>query len=244
MMMRKMSVVLLVACSVVFMALADKTATEEDAGSKLPKPDKDGFVSMFNGKDLTGWDCKPNGWWVEDGAITSQSTEENPCVKHHYIFWKPAKPADFVLRFKYRLVGGNSGVQFRSERRPEYDVWGYQADMEAGDQWSGCLFQHDRGGVVMRGYKAVIAADGSRQEEQFASPEELQKVIKPEEWNEYEVRGEGPKIALRINGTLMCEVEDHDAKMSRDKGVIALQMHPGPPMKVQFKDLKIKILKK
>jgi hypothetical protein len=232
--------VLVAACSVAFLAFA----VEENRESKLPEPDKGGFISMFNGKDLTGWDCKPNGWWVEDGAITSESTEENPCVKHHYIFWKPVQPADFVMKCKYRLVGGNSGVQFRSERRPEYDVWGYQADMEAGDQWSGCLFQHDRGGVVMRGYKAVIAADGTKQEEQFASSEELQKVIKPGKWNDYEIRAEGPRIQLRINGTLMCEVVDSDEKMARDKGVIALQMHPGPPMKVQFKDLKIKLLKK
>lgn len=240
----KTAIALVVVCSVAFPGFAGEVVAEEKAESKLPEPDKDGFIPMFNGKDLTGWDGKPGGWWVEEGAITSESTEEEPCVKHHYLFWKLAKPADFIMRFKYRIVGGNSGVQFRSERRPEYDVWGYQADMEAGDQWSGCLFQHDRGGVVMRGYKAVIAADGERQEEQFASPEELQKVIKPKKWNQYEIRAEGPKIQLRINGKLMCEVVDKDKEMARDKGVIALQMHPGPPMKVQFKDLRIKILKK
>ena len=245
-MIAKAAVAVLMACSGAFLAFAGEGAAAGAccAEAELPEPDKDGFISMFNGKDLTGWDCKPDGWWVEDGAITSESTEENPCIKHHYIFWTSAKPADFVLRFKYRLVGGNSGVQFRSERRPEYDVWGYQADMEGGEQWSGCLFQHDRGGVVMRGYKAIIAPDGTKQEEEFASPEELQKVIKPGKWNTYEIRAEGPKIALRINGTLMCEVVDNDQVMARDKGVIALQMHPGPPMKVQFKDLKIKFLKK
>jgi len=241
----KTAIALLVYCSAALLAFAGEgAAVEDNAGAALPEPDKDGFIPMFNGKDLTGWDGKPDGWWVEDGAITSQSTPEKPCVKPHYVFWKPAQPADFVMRFKYRLVGGNSGVQFRSKRRPEYDVWGYQADMEAGAQWSGCLFQHDRNGVVMRGYRAVIAADGQRQEEQFASPEELQKVIKPEEWNDYEITAEGPKLALRINGKLMCEVVDNDAKMSRAKGFIALQMHPGPPMKIQFKDLRIKILKK
>jgi len=105
-----------------------------------------GFVSMFNGKDLTGWEGKPGGWWVEDGTLTSQSTEENPCIKHHYLYWKGGEPADFILRFKYKLVGGNSGVQIRSETRPNWDTWGYQADMEAGKQWTGCLFQHQRGG--------------------------------------------------------------------------------------------------
>ncbi|MGI6458864.1 MAG: 3-keto-disaccharide hydrolase [Candidatus Hydrogenedentales bacterium] len=211
------------------------------AGAELPKPDKDGFVSMFNGTDLTCWDGKPGGWWIEDGAITSESTEANPCIQHHYLFWKPAQPGDFVMRFQYRLTGGNSGVQFRSERRPNYDVWGYQADMEAGTEWTGCLFQHDRDGVVMRGYKAVIAHDGSRQEEQFASSDELQKGIKPEDWNDYEIIAEGSRITLRINGVLMCEVVDKDAKMSRSRGFIALQMHPGPPMKVQFRNLRIKI---
>ena len=212
------------------------------AAESTNKPDEDGFVSIFNGKDLTGWDCKPGGWWVEDGALTSQSTEEKPCKKHHYVFWTGGQPADFVLRFQYKLVGGNSGVQFRSKRRPEYDVWGYQADMEAGNQWSGCLFQHDRGGVVMRGKRAVIAEDGTRTEEQFADPEKLQEVIHQEDWNEYEVVASGSHIELRINGQLMCEVEDHDKEMACRDGVIALQMHPGPPMKVQFKNLRVKVI--
>lgn len=213
------------------------------AWSGEPELEK-GFVSMFNGKDLSGWDSKPGAWWVEDGAITSESTKEKPCKKHHYLFWKDGKPADFVLRFDYKVVGGNSGVQFRSKRVPDYDTWGYQADIEAGTQWSGCLFQHDRGGVVMRGKRAVIAADGKRTEEEFASADELQKVIKQDDWNSYEVVAKGSHIELRINGRLMCEVDDHDEKMACHEGIIALQMHPGPPMKVQFKNLRIKVLKK
>ncbi len=203
---------------------------------------EEGFVSMFNGKDLTGWEGKPGGWWVEDGCITSESTPEKPCLKAHYLYWKTDEPGDFILRFKFKLVGGNSGAQFRSEPRPDFDTWGYQADMDAEGQWTGCLFQHDRGGVVMRGYKAKIAPDGTRTEEQFADPAELIKKVKMEDWNEYEVVAEGSHIKLSINGQLMCEVDDKDATYSRAKGLIALQMHPGPPMKVQFKDLRIKIL--
>ncbi len=204
--------------------------------------EEQGFVSMFNGKNLTGWEGKPGGWWVEDGAITSQSTEENPCVKHHYLYWKGGEPADFVLRFRYKLVGGNSGVQIRSEKRPDWDTWGYQADMEAGVQWTGCLFQHDRGGVVMRGKKAVIAPDGTRTEKEFATGEELQKVIKANDWNDYEIIAKGGVIVLKINGRLMCEVDDRDRKLACKKGIIALQMHPGPPMKVQFRDMRIRLL--
>ena len=204
--------------------------------------DEEGFVPMFNGKDLTGWEGKTGGWWVEDGAITSQSTKEKPCLKCHYLYWQGGEPADFVLRFKYKLIGGNSGLQFRSERRPNYDTWGYQADMEAGTQWTGCLFQHERGGVVMRGKRAVIAEDGQRQEEEFAVGSDLQKLVKPDDWNDYEVVAEGNHITLRINGALMCEVDDRDTKLACHKGIIALQMHPGPPMKVQFKNLRIKVL--
>lgn len=208
--------------------------------------DEDGFVSMFNGKDLTGWEGKPGGWWIEDGAITSESTPEKPCVKHHYLVWKGGEPADFVIRFTYRIIGdgGNSGLQFRSERRPEFDTWGYQADIENGPQWTGCLFQHDRMGVVMRGFKSVIAEDGQKKEEPFATPEDLQKAIKQDDWNEYEVSAIGSTIELRINGQLMCEVDDRDAKWACHKGIIAVQMHPGPPMKIQFKDMRIKVLKK
>ena len=223
---------LAIAAAIVFLAL----------GSIAQAGDEEGFKSMFNGKDLTGWEGKPGGWWVEDGTITSESTKENPCVKHHYLYWQGAEPADFILRLKYKLVGGNSGIQFRSQRRPNFDTWGYQADMEAGPQWTGCLFQHTRGGVVMRGKRAVVSEDGKRQEEEFAPAAELQKVVKPNDWNDYEIVAKGSKIMLRINGELMCEVDDRDAKLACGKGIIAMQMHPGPPMKVQFKDLRIKIL--
>lgn len=203
---------------------------------------EEGFVSMFNGKDLSGWAGKEGGWWVEDGALTSLNTIEKPLKKHHYLTWKTAEPADFVLRFQYKIVGGNSGVQFRSEARPNFDTWGYQADIEDGSQWTGCLFQHDRGGVVMRGFKAKIDKDGKREEEYIGDPATLLKAVNKHDWNEYEIAAIGNHITLRINGNLMCEVDDLDAKYSRKKGLIALQMHPGPPMKIQFKNLRIKIL--
>nr|HPM84139.1 DUF1080 domain-containing protein [Candidatus Anammoximicrobium sp.] len=104
-----------------------------------------GFISMFNGKDLTGWEGKEGWWYVEDGAITSQSTPEKPCTKCNYLIWQGGKPGDFELRLKYRIVGGNSGIQFRSQMRPDWDTYGYQADIDAAGQWAGALFEHARG---------------------------------------------------------------------------------------------------
>ena len=228
-----------------YMALALAVLCIASGAWAQPKLDP-GFVSMFNGKDLTGWEGKPGGWWVEEGALTAQSTEEKPLKKHHYLTWAGGEPGDFVLRFSYRIIGegGNSGIQFRSEKRPDWDTWGYQADIEAGTQWTGCLFQHDRGGVVMRGFKADIAEDGTKKEEQFADPAKLMEVVRQGDWNEYEVIARGSKVTLNINGKMMCEVDDRDAKMACKKGIIAVQMHPGPPYKIQFKNLRIKILDK
>lgn len=203
---------------------------------------EEGFESMFNGKDLTGWEGKPGGWYVEDGLMTSQSTKENPCVKHHYLMWRGGQPGDFELRLSYRIVGGNSGIQFRSREVPNWDTNGYQADLEAGPQWTGALFQHQRGGVAMRGEKVTIDADGRKTVTSIGDPAELQKHIKPEDWNDYHIIARGPECILKINGRVMSHAIDRDRKKACHRGVIALQMHPGPPMKVQFRNLRIKIL--
>ena len=202
---------------------------------------EEGFVSMFNGKDLTGWDGMKGPWYVKDGTIIGECKEGQDC-KTHYLYWTGGEPGDFILRLKIKLSNNNTGIQFRSETRPNFDTWGYQADFAEGDEWTGCLYQHERGAVVKRGFKAVIAEDGTRTDTEFASPAELIKKVDEKGWNDYEVACKGNHIILRLNGELMCEVEDNDAKFSRNKGIIALQVHQGPPMTVQFKDLRIKVL--
>jgi hypothetical protein len=201
-----------------------------------------GFTSMFNGKDLTGWEGKPGWWRVEDGAITSESTPDKPCPTAHYLMWRGGRPADFDLRLEFRLVGGNSGIQFRSRKLPEWDTSGYQADVEDGDQWTGCLFEHTRGGVAMRGQKVTIARDGTKQTTSLGDPAALLKQVRKGEWNSYRIVARGPEITLEINGVVMCQAIDRQEGQAAKDGVIALQMHPGPPMKVQFRNLRLKLL--
>ncbi len=223
---------------------------------------EEGFVSMFNGKDLTGWEGKPGWWHVEDGLLTAESTKEKPCDKCNYLMWRGGKPGDFELRAEYRLfgAGANSGIQFRSKELPDWDTSGYQADMEGGDQWTGCLFEHTRGGVAMRGEKVLIAKDGKKKIVPVADPQklleraawnaenagkpsrgaELLRHIKKNDWNSYRIIARGPDITLEINGVVMCQVTDNQEGLAARSGVIALQMHPGPPMKVQFRNLRIK----
>lgn len=200
-----------------------------------------GFTSMFNGRDLTGWEGKAGWWYVEEGAITSQSTPEKPCLKCNYLMWRGGKPGDFELQLKYRIVGGNSGIQFRSQERPDWDTYGYQADIDAAGQWAGALFEHARGGIAMRGERVVVDENGKRQVSSLGDPNELMKHIKLEDWNEYRVTARGSEITLAINGVVMSQAIDHEQGKAARDGLIALQVHPGPPMKIQFKDLRIKV---
>ncbi len=203
-------------------------------------PDKDGFVSLFNGRDLSGWDGKPGWWRAEDGTITAESTAEKPCTKHNYLIWRGGEPADFELRFEYRLQGGNSGVQIRSREIPDWDMRGYQADIEAGPQWTGALFEHQRGGLALRGEKAVVTANGTRQVTRFADAAALQKGFRSNDWNEYRVVARGPEIQLFINGVKTAHLVDRQSGQAAARGRIGLQMHPGPPMKVQFRRMRLK----
>lgn len=203
---------------------------------------EDGFTSMFNGKDLTDWDGKPGWWYVEDGAITSQTTPEKPCKKCNYLIWKGGAPGDFELRLKYRIGGGNSGIQIRSRQIPDWDTRGYQADIDAAGQWAGALFQHARGGVAMRGEKVEIAEDGQKQVTSIGDSADLMKHIKKDDWNDYCIVARGSEITLNINGVVMSQAIDNEKGKCLRDGIIGLQIHPGPPMKIQFKDLRIKIL--
>lgn len=197
----------------------------------------DGFVSIFNGKDLTEWDGEPGWWTVENGALTAVPHEPS---KSTYITWRGGQPSDFDLRLEYRLANGNSGVQFRSRQLPKWQISGYQADMEAGNRWSGCLFQHARGGVSMRGEKTVIAADGEKKVTPIGDAAKLLKKIKKNEWNEYRIVARGSDIKMYINGALMAHAIDNEKGKAARSGIIGFQIHPGPAMKVQFRNIRLK----
>jgi len=210
---------------------------------RLWAADEEGFRSIFNGKDLTGWDAKPGWWTVEDGALTAESTPEKPCKKCNYLVWKGGEPADFELTADFRLSErANSGIQIRSETRPDWDTFGYQADMTGNGALVGFIYHHKRGLIVARGEKAVLAADGKKTAEKIADAAELLKVFKKGDWNTCRIICQGRQITLHVNDVLMAQVTDETPGAGKG-GIIALQMHPGPPMKVQFKNILLKTLK-
>ena len=202
-----------------------------------------GFTSIFNGKDLSGWDGKPGWWSVEDGALTVESTPAKPCKECNYLIWRGGQPADFELLAEFKLSrSANSGIQIRSEERPNWDTSGYQADMTGDGNLVGFVYHHKRGLIAGRGEKAVFAADGKKSVESLGAPAELLKHFKQGEWNTYHIICRGPEITLSVNDHVMCQITDHHATQAAARGIIALQMHPGPPMKIQFKNIRIKDL--
>lgn len=207
-----------------------------------PAPDLPGFVSLFNGKDLSGWTGDANIWSVQGGAITGQTTADVKVKENSFLLWKD-ETEDFELRLKFRLEGGNSGVYFRSTRRPPKQTGGealvgMQADFSADGKWTGMIMEYTkRNELAFLGQKVNIDEKGQRQVVgALGDPAKMLAAIKIDQWNEYHVVARGGRIELRINGTPMCELDDKDPKRLT-RGWLGLQVHQGPPMKVQFKDV-------
>src|SRR3569623_1052455 len=119
------------------------------------------FKPIFNGKDLTGWYGNPKFWSVEDGVITGQTTKENPTDHNTFLIWRAGKVDDFELHAKIRLVGGNSGIQYRSKEFPDWVIGGYQADFDADNTYSGILYEErGRGILAQRGQKVIVRENG------------------------------------------------------------------------------------
>ncbi len=207
--------------------------------------DDAGFVSIFNGTSLDGWEGKPEFWRVENGAIVGQTTPENPTKGNTFLIWRQGLIDDFELVLNYRLTGGNSGVQYRSKDLGDYVVGGYQGDFEAGKSYSGIVYEEKgRGILALRGERVTIGAEGTKKPgERIGAAEDLQQAIKPGDWNELRIVAQGTKLQHFINGRLMAELIDEQADKRSLQGVLALQLHAGPPMKAEFKDIRLKRLK-
>jgi len=208
-----------------------------------------GEQSLFNGKDLEGWDGNPLHWSVEDGAIVGVNTQENPTKGNTFLIWKGGNLKDFDLTLECKIESGNSGIQYRSFIKPgEHDGWrigGYQADFESGDKYSGiCYGEAFRGILCMRGDRTTLSRDASgklvKSVEKIGDTTKLGLSIKKKDWNTYRIVADGYRFEHYINGEKMCVLIDEDEKERRAEGLLAFQVHAGPPMKVYFKNIILK----
>jgi hypothetical protein len=203
-------------------------------------------VSLFDGKTLEGWDGNPKFWSVKDGAITGTTTADNPTSGNTFLIWKKGELKDFELSLKFRIEGGNSGIQFRSKDKGNWVVGGYQADFDAGNGWTGSFYEEGgRGILAKRGQKIDITESGEKKEAGATTPEKeiVDSVKKDGGWNDYVITAKGNQITFKVNGLTTVELTDNQASNAAASGILALQLHAGPPMVVQFKDLQLKELK-
>jgi uncharacterized protein (TIGR03067 family) len=215
---------------------------------------EEGFKSLFNGKDLAGWAGRPQHWSVEDGAITGRTTKEQPAQGNNFLVWTNDKVSDFELRLSYKIVPNNekgfanSGIQYRSKDFGNFVVGGYQADFEAQKTFSGILYEEKMDGILaQRGQKTVVKTVEDKTKVDvvgsLGKSEDIQAKIKDKDWNDYVVIAQGNHLQHFINGAPTVDVVDErSGGKAAKEGILALQLHAGDPMTVQFKNIRIKNL--
>ncbi len=235
--------------------LGGGVALAADSKAELPKPDADGFITLFDGKTLDNWEGLEGFWSVKDGVISGAESKEHPAPQTFLILAAskadPAKFGDFELRYKYKFAtpAGNSGLQFRSKilDAKTCRVGGYQADFDAARGYDGTIY--DEGGVAggrgtmsNRGEKTHWTAAKKRENEKLSeSNAQLKELIKQGDWNDVVIVAKGNHMTYTINGHVMTDLLD-EAPQAQSSGVIAFQLHAGFVMDIQFKDIKIKLL--
>ncbi|MBM3793919.1 MAG: DUF1080 domain-containing protein [Acidobacteria bacterium] len=202
---------------VVSLLLAALSALAQPVVSKEEK--KDGFKPLFNRRNLRQWRGDARLWRVSNGVIVG-TTDDVQILHNTFLIYKTKKElADFHLKLQVRLRNGSSGVQFRSEELPDFVARGLQADMAEGDRWGSIYDEKGKRGVIVNGWKG-----------------KAENVVKPEDWNDYEIICQGENITIKVNGLVTAELKDS----TRRAGILALQLHRGPGMKVYFRKMRIK----
>ncbi len=206
--------------------------------------------SLFNGKDLTGWDGDPKLWSVREGAIVGQTSPDNPLKDNSFLIWTGGVLKDFELRVMFRLQNNNSGIQYRSKdlglkegKRESWIAGGYQADMDEANRYTGIVYEERGRGIIAGvGEKVTLAAGAKKTAtEQVTDPEKVRATIKVKDWNEYLIICRGNRIIHKVNGIVTADLTDEDTEKRSTEGILAFQLHRGPAMKVEFKDITLKV---
>jgi hypothetical protein len=228
------------------------------ASSSGSSADKDGFVQIFDGKTLNGWEGDTAYWRVEDGKLVGQVTPEKPLTTNTFVVWQGGEPGDFELKAEFRITAdGNSGINYRSEMFPGilHAMKGYQADIDGANNYTGQNYE-ERGRTTLayRGQKTEIPAPTAevpgesknnawvtaKVTGELGNADSLKASIKSNDWNECRLVISGDHLQHYINGVLMSDVIDKDTVNGKMKGLIGIQVHVGKPMKVEYRNIMLK----
>jgi hypothetical protein len=207
-----------------------------------------GFVKIFDGKTLKGWKGDAEHWKVEKGSIVGEVTAEKQLKENTFLIWEGAEVVDFELKIQYKISsGGNSGIQYRSEAVPDvkFGLKGYQADIDGKNEYTGLNYEErGRGFIAKRGEKVVVDESGKPVFEQsLGSTDSLARSLKLNDWNEYHLIVIGNRMQHYINGVLMSDAIDNDVAHRKASGLLGLQAHVTPEMRVEFRNIRLKQLK-
>lgn len=225
------------------------------SGTKQAGNNEKGYVNIFDGKTLNGWQGDPKYWRVEDGSLVGEVTPQTLLKRNTFIIWRGGAPANFELKVSYRIsASGNSGVNYRSIELDTLPLAmkGYQADIDGKNKYnlgyprySGQNYEErGRQFLALRGQRVVIEPNAKpKLIDSLGSQETLLKSIHYDDWNELHIVAIGNNLKHYINGTLMSEVTDNDVANRKMSGLIGVQVHVGPPMKIEYKNFRLKVLK-
>ncbi|MEO5890824.1 MAG: DUF1080 domain-containing protein [Ferruginibacter sp.] len=223
---------------------------------------KKGFVQIFDGKTLTGWEGDTTYWKVENGNLVGEITPTTLLKTNSFIIWRGGRPANFELTLEFKITkNGNSGINYRSVEVPDvpHALKGYQADIDGANHYTGQNYEERsrttlayRGEIVtVKPFEASASFPDFQKNNAWlnrtvtgslGSSDSLQTKIKAEEWNTCHLVIKGNRLQHFINGILMSDVTDSDAVNGKTEGLLGVQVHVGPPMKVQYRNIKLKQL--
>ncbi len=230
---------------------AAQAAADKPAAVAAPE-EPQGMVALFNGQDLTGWDGDPRLWSVKDGVIRGETTAENPAKGNTFIIWKGGVVKDFQLRLSFRCnATNNSGIQYRSKHITDGKVgnaWvvrGYQHEIRNESKLPNVAgFIYDEGGsrgrICLVGEQATWEPETKKTvRKQLLDAAEFEKLFKLDDWNDVVIIARGNHIQHYLNNRLVLDFTDNDPQKALSAGVLALQLHAGKPMWVEFKNIRL-----
>ena len=221
--------------------------------SDRPEPlagEEPGFTPMFDGKTLDGWEGDPKYWRVEDGCLVGEVTPQTLLKSNTFIIWRGGSPADFELKADYRITArGNSGINYRSGVVPDkvtpenrFAMRGYQSDIDGQNNYTGNNYE-EKGRLFLAVRGQMTRVTGARKPvvlSTFGDSKELASKITTG-WNSCHLIARGSVLMHSVNGQLMTVVVDDDPQRPL-RGLIGVQVHVGPPMKVEYRNFRLKNL--
>jgi hypothetical protein len=233
----------------VFTLLAVQAFAADGPSPAAPAEPAD-MKQLFNGKDLTDWEGDTRLWSIKDGVVRGETTKEKQTKGNTFLIWRGGELGDFELRLSFKIHNGNSGVQYRSkwlDAKPgtenKWVVSGYQAEVEDTPGKVGFLYhEKGRGYINNVGDKVEVGEDGKpKVVGKLGDKDAIGKTYNKTDWNDYVIIAKGNRIQHFLNGYQTVDVIDNDPKGQLMKGILALQIHQGPPMVVEFKNVRLKL---